>query len=246
MTIPQLVDFYGARGFGCIAITDHICEEQTFLGVAAAYLGCTLTQATFPLYMEIIRTEAERAWDRYRMVVVPGFELSKNSLSNQRSAHILGIGVREWTSADLDIVAQTRAIRAQGGLAIAAHPVSTRKLEAQTYHLWNRREELAVEFDAWEVASGPTIFDEVARSGLPMVASSDLHRASQINAWKTVLECERHPEAILAAVRRQEVRFHLYEERFAEVAAGDRDWLDSAWGLAGRTGLSLYRDRAGA
>jgi hypothetical protein len=47
-----------------------------------------------------------------------------------------------------------RAIRAQGGLAIGAHPVNTRKTEKQTYGLWHRREELAPELDAWEVASG--------------------------------------------------------------------------------------------
>ncbi len=54
MTIPQIVDFYGSRGFGCIAVTDHVCEDKTFLGKAASYLNLTLTPATFPLYMEIL------------------------------------------------------------------------------------------------------------------------------------------------------------------------------------------------
>jgi len=68
-------------------------------------------------------------------------------------------------------------IRGQGGIAVAAHPVSTRKLEFQTYHLWNRRDELAQEFDAWEVASGPHLFDEVKESRLPVLATSDLHQS---------------------------------------------------------------------
>jgi hypothetical protein len=212
MTIPEIVDFYGRRRFGCIAITDHICEEKTFLGRAAEYLNRTLTAATFPLYQELLRSEAERAWDQYQMVLLPGVELSKNSWSNHRSAHILGIGITDFISADGDIVDLCRAIRSQGAIAVAAHPVSTRRFEPQTYHLWDRREELAIEFDAWEVASGPHLFEEVRASSLPQIASSDLHTPRQINSWKTVFECERHPEAVLDAVRKQNLSFRFYEE----------------------------------
>ena len=143
------------------------------------------------------------------MVVIPGFELTKNSVSNHRSAHVLGLGVSEFVRADQDPLLLARAIRAQGALAIAAHPVHTRKSEKQTYHLWDRREELASELDAWEVASGPYLFDEVFRSGLPMVASGDLHYREQLSSWKTVFECERHPEAIMDAIRKQELCFKL-------------------------------------
>ena len=212
LTIPELVDLFGSRGFGVIAITDHLCEDASTIGIAARYLGRTLTPATFPLYVEILKSEAERAWSQYRMVVLPGFELTKNSVSNHRSAHMLGIGVSEFIRADLDPVVQARAIRAQGALAIAAHPVHTRKSEKQTYHLWDRREELSQELDAWEVASGPYIFDEVFRSGLPMVASGDLHYREQLSSWKTVFECERHPEAILDAIRKQDLSFRFYRE----------------------------------
>ncbi|MCM2282292.1 MAG: PHP domain-containing protein [Bdellovibrionaceae bacterium] len=213
MTIAELVDFYGARNFGCIAITDHICEDGTVFGRAAAYLEYTLTETSFSTYLNEIEREAARAWDQYRLVVLPGYELSKNSWSNHRSAHILGVGVSKWQDASGDVVDLARGIRAQGGVAIAAHPVSTRKWERQTYHLWSRREELSCEFDAWEVASGPHWFTEVAASGLPMIATSDLHRAGQITAWKSVFVCERHPDAILDAIREQNVSFQYYEER---------------------------------
>jgi hypothetical protein len=182
MTIPEIVDFYGSRGFGAIAITDHIVEHRGLLGKAAGYLNLALSPATFPLYRAIIRSEADRAWRQYKMVVIPGFELSKNSWFNHRSAHVLGLGIKEFMTADGDIKDLARAIRAQGALAIAAHPVSTGKFEPQTFHLWSRREELRNEFDAWEVASGTRYFDEVHESGLPLLATSDLHRASQINS----------------------------------------------------------------
>ena len=212
MSIPELVDFYGSRGFGAIAITDHICEDRTFLGLAAGYLKLSLSQATFPLYLKILKTEAERAWRDYNMVVIAGFELSKNSWFNHRSAHILGLGVTQFMTADGDTRDLTRAIRAQGGLAIAAHPVSTRKLEPQTYHLWNRREELKHEFDAWEVASGPHYFNEVHESGLPLLATSDLHRKNQIDSWKTRFRCERSQEAIFSAIRSQDLSFVFYRD----------------------------------
>src|SRR5262245_55927988 len=212
LRIPELVDFYGSRGFGAIAITDHLCESTTLLGKAARYLEQTLSERTVRIYLRILEAEAARAWQRYRMVVLPGFELTKNSLSNHRSAHVLALGVRAYIPADGDAKELTRAIRAQGALAVAAHPVHTRKLEKQTYHLWDRREELRADFDAWEVASGPHVFPQVLASGLPMLANSDLHRPEQISSWKTVLDCRREPEAILAAIREQRVRYVFYRE----------------------------------
>lgn len=225
LSIPQVIDFYGSRGFGCIAVTDHVCEDRTFLGVAASYLNLALTAETFPTYLESLREEAERAWRQYRMVVIPGFELSKNSWFNHRSAHILGLGVHEFVTADGSIRELIRAIRDQGALSIAAHPVSTGKFEPQTFHLWSRRDELAFEFDAWEVASGPRLFEEVLESGLPLVASSDFHHPGQINAWKTVFECERHPEAILEAVREQNLSFRFYSETQGQAFAPLRQTL---------------------
>ncbi len=242
LTIPELVDLHGRRGFGVIAITDHLCEETTLIGKAARYLNWTLTPATFPLYVEILRSEAQRAWQMYKMLVIPGVEFTKNSVSNHRSAHILGLGIAKFVAADGDVIDLARAVRNQGGIAIAAHPVHTRKNEKQTYHLWDRRRELAQELDAWEVASGPYLFDEVRRSGLPMLATSDLHQPRQMRSWKTVVECEKHPEAVLEAIRKQELTFKFYEQE------GDpddsRNWLDLPnMGTCPRSrALQHYRD----
>ncbi len=212
LTITELIDFYGSRGFGCIAITDHLCESTTILGKAARFLDSTLTEESFPRYLEIIAEEGERAKSQYGMIVIPGFELTKNTVLNHRSAHILGLGVKRFVSADGDVVDLANEIQSQGAVSVAAHPVHTRKLEKQTYHLWDRREELASVFDAWEVASGPHLFEEVLQSGLPMIATSDLHRPSQINSYKTLIDSEKHPDAILEAIRKQAVSFRKYEE----------------------------------
>ena len=211
-SIPEIVDFYGARGFDCIAITDHLCETKSFLGRGAHFLDRTLTPESFPRYFEEIKLEAERAWRLYKMLVIPGVEVTKNYISNQRSSHFIGIGINEAFGADGSIEDILKQIRNQGALTIAAHPVSNRTFDKQTLHLWDRREELMHLFDAWEVGSGVHFYPEVANSGLPMIASTDLHRFEQIKGWKTRMNTHLHPEAILSAIRKQKIEFHYYGE----------------------------------
>lgn len=211
-SIPEIVDFYGLRGFGAIAITDHLCEEDTFLGKAAGYLERTLTPATFPIYLEILKSEAERAWKKYKMVLIPGVEITKNSFSNHRSAHILGLGISEWVKADSSIEEILKTLRDQGAVTVAAHPISSRKFEKQTLHLWDRKEELRTLVDAWEVGSGLNFYNEVAKSGMPMIANTDLHRFSQMTGWKSVIDARPSQSAILKAIRKQKISFQFYEE----------------------------------
>lgn len=232
LSLQELVDLYGKRGFGAIAVTDHLCEKLSLLGKASRYLGMSLREDNFAAYIEQIREEAERAWGQYRMLVIPGFEITKNSLNNHRSAHMLALGVTEFIDPNLDIPDLCKSIRAKGGLAIAAHPVSTRKWEKQTYHLWDRRHELAQEFDAWEVASGPEIFPEVLHSGLPIIANSDLHLPKQMSSWKTLLHCEREQDAIFHAIRTQDLQFHFYQDAALAPLRAFSDALKLPYGLA--------------
>lgn len=176
-------------------------------------MGRSISDENYQRYLETIAIEAERAWHLYKMVLIPGYEITHNSISNDRSYHVLALGIRKLVNANQSAADAARSIRAEGGLAIAAHPVSTRKMEKQALYLWHHREELRHEFDAWEVASGRILFDEVASSGLPLIASSDMHVRPQLTSWKTELSCERSEEAILDAVRRQEVSFEYYNER---------------------------------
>lgn len=240
LTIPEVIDLYGQRGFGAIAMTDHVGETRTVIGKAAGHLGLCLTPSTFSHYLEILKSEAERAWKLYRMVVIPGVELSKNSISNHRSAHIIALGVKGWLSADGDVADIAKKIRSEGAVSIAAHPVDSGKFEKQTYHLWNRRFELAEAFDAWEVASGDRLFPEVLQSRLPKIASSDLHIARQMTSWKTVLDCERHPEAILEAIKKQEVQFRFYCDSTKEKSCSDIKLFSSSFSLPGTHRNSFY------
>jgi hypothetical protein len=183
-TIPELVDEYGRRGFGAIAITDHVTDSESLLGKAARVIKWTLTPKNFPEYLATVQAEAERAWKKYRMVVIPGYELTRNDISNHRSAHVVALGVSEFFWADGDVLEWTRKIRDQGAVSVGAHPVYLGHPGKQTYHLWHRRKELESELDAWEVASGRNLFDEVLSSGLPMIANSDLHKPKHMTSWE--------------------------------------------------------------
>ncbi len=213
LTIPQLVDLMGQNGVGAIAITDHLCEEKTFLGKAARFLDKTLTRKTFPAYMALLNSERERAWKQYRMLLMAGVEITKNSFSHNDSAHILALDIQEFIQPDKPLREILLDIKAQGGLAIAAHPVFTGKSEHQTHLLWNQKEELRGSIDLWEVASGPRLFQEVQRSDLRKIANSDLHRAEQIRSWKTRFSCEKNVDAIKEALLKQDIDFQYFEAR---------------------------------
>ncbi|MEY4615703.1 MAG: hypothetical protein RJB66_663 [Pseudomonadota bacterium] len=210
-SISEVVDLYGERGFRVIAITDHVCETQSFLGKAAHWLERTLTEERFDEYIAEIEREAFRAWRQYRMLVIPGIEVTKNALRTQRSAHVLGLGVRKWVDPDLDIREILKAIKSQGAVSVAAHPVFTLDPSyIPTLQLWNDRNVLSEWIDCWEVASGVQLFEEVFRSGLPMLANSDLHHRRQISSWKTLISSKCKEDSILRSIKNQDLSFGFY------------------------------------
>jgi PHP family Zn ribbon phosphoesterase len=227
LSIPEIVDYFGSRGFKIIAITDHLCEKNTFLGKASNYLKKTLTVDSFLSYLNEIAIEGERALTQYGMLVIPGIEVTKNSFAFHKSAHILALGVSKFVHADSSIKDIIKQIKDQGALAIAAHPVSTRNIEHQTYQLWDQRQELGEHFDAWEVASGPYLFNEVMESGLPMIASSDFHHPKQMSSWKTLMGCNLNFESFKMAVKNQNIQFTYYEEKEVVISESFSDNFES-------------------
>lgn len=215
LSVSEIVDFYGERNFGAIAITDHLCEFNTLLGKSALYLQKTLVKNRYKQYIQDILREGQRAKLLYDMVVIPGVEFTKNSFSHKDSAHIVGLGLFDFIDPDLSVEKIIDRIHYQRGVAIAAHPVPTRKIEPQTYHLWHNRDYLADKIDAWEVASGSYLFDEVYESGLPMLANSDLHHPRQMSSWKTLMDGPRNMENILAGIKAQSLNFTYYENPYS-------------------------------
>ena len=207
LSLREVVDLFGRKGFGVIAITDHLCEEDTLLGRAALYLNKTLTRQNFQNYIDQIKEEAERAWKLYKMLVLPGYEITKNSIRNHRSAHILAIGVEEYIPANLDVVSTSRKIKSLGGISVAAHPISMGNFRKGNYFLWDQRFELEEEFDAWEITDNGYVLKDVLDSKLPKIANSDFHSMRQLKAWRNEIYTEKNPQAVLDAVRNQKLKF---------------------------------------
>lgn len=193
LPLRSLVDLFGSRGFGALAVTDSLVNDRTLPGKASELLGRGVGKRNHAIYRERLGAERERAWKKYRMLLVPGFETASG---------VLALGVEEYLDPSLPLPALSAAIRAHGGLAIAAQPLT----------LWNRREELRPHFDAWEVAAGALLREDVKTSGFPLVAGSNLRRAEDIRSWKTVLECERSLPTVLDAIRLQRLSFTFYND----------------------------------
>jgi hypothetical protein len=201
LTIPEVVDLFGRTGHDTIAITDHVVNSDSLLGKLAHRMKLSVTREMFGAYLGEIEREAKRAWDEYRMVVIPGCELTRNGFSGGRSAHALALGLSEFVSADGPVEEMLARAKQSGAVTVACHPNEQSELFANTFYLWKRRKEIGELIDLWEIACRWDLFPPVSRAKLRFVANSDLHHTKHLWAWKTLLDCEKSPAAILRALR---------------------------------------------
>lgn len=201
LPLRKVVDLFGRAGHGAIAITDHIVETRGWLGRAARILRKTVTPATAREYFEEIAAEARRAWDRYRMVVIPGAEITRNSIGADASCHILALGITEYLSADGSPLQTLREIRRRGAVSVACHPHRMKEWFANTFYLWNRRERLSGFIDRWEAACRWEVFPQVLRARFRSIANGDFHEEDHLYSWKTLLDAPRDATAVLQILR---------------------------------------------
>ncbi len=209
LSIPEIVDLYGQNGFGAIAVTDHLCEQKNLIGKVSHSMKYSLCEETFDDYLEVLQEERKRAWVDYEMLLIPGFEITKNSFLNHRSAHVLILGVEEFIDPDLPVEEILRRAQGAGGLTIAAHPFHTGGFEFQTFHLWSRRNEYKDLIDAWEINCRKTVCKDVLQSGLRLIANSDFHHELHFSSWKTKIYSEKTQTGIFQAIRQQKLDFFL-------------------------------------
>lgn len=224
LTVGEVVDYYGSHGFDCICITDHLADPRRLIGKLARLSRLTLSPDQMREYFEVIRQEAKRAWCRYGMLVLAGIEFNKDGYTPKTSAHLLGIGLEDPVQADLDLPETIARIHSQGALAVASHPhLMKSEWGRNTLYLWENQETYVPLLDAWEIANRDNLFSPVARKRLPFIANSDFHKPRHIYSWKTVLQCEKDPEAIKACIRdNQRVSITLYRGQDLAVAGGER------------------------
>jgi processive 1,2-diacylglycerol beta-glucosyltransferase len=228
LTVPEMVDFYGQRGFDCLCITDHLCDPKRLLGKLVNLTGLVIPPGELEAYFAEIEREKKRAWAKYDLMLMTGVEFNKDGYTARTSTHLLGVDLKQPIDPSLDLKQLIAEIHGQGGLAIASHPHEMKsEWGKDTLYLWEHVDEYAPLIDAWEVANRDDIFNPVGLKKLPFVANSDFHKPKHIHSWKTLLYCEKEAEAIKHCIRvNRDVSITLYrdhrfglEERQLDLAA---------------------------
>lgn len=183
LSIAEIVDFYGQKGFSAIAITDHLADSTSLTGLVTHKLGLSLCSHSMDNYLETIHTESKRAREKYNMLLIPGVEITLNSWSKKTGAHIVFLNVDKYINPNKPVLELLKDNSEY--FSIAAHPLWTKSYEFKTTQLWEQKDILKDYFDAWECATAQVFSQEVYLSGLPFVASSDFHHPSRFESWKS-------------------------------------------------------------
>ncbi|MCS7203564.1 MAG: PHP domain-containing protein [Thermodesulfovibrio sp.] len=201
LDLRKVIDLFGQAGFDVIAITDHVVNGDSLIGKLAYRFKVTVTEKIFKEYIENIKYEAERAWSKYEMLVIPGVEISKNYLSSEKSAHILIIDIKNFISACDSYESIFLEAKRQNALIVACHPHHMKGEIHNTLYLWKHREKYGKYIDAWEIANRDDVFSMVSLKKYPYIANSDFHKPRHLYSWKTLLNCEKNIDSIKKCIR---------------------------------------------
>lgn len=199
LTLDEIVDLYGEKGFDVIAITDHILDahHREFYRKKWGWVPA-LEKEDFGDYLQKLWQAAKKARENYEMLLIPGFEIT----NDLQKFHLLGIDIKEYIDPDLSVEEIIEQVHQQGGITIACHP-HQRGPNGDMYskYLWDNHEKFAQLFDAWEVANRDDLFNVIGLKKFNHVANSDFHQLQHLYSWKTLLFCEKNIEAIKDAIQ---------------------------------------------
>lgn len=207
--LGNVVDLYGQNGFDAICITDHVVDSE----YRRSHPELSIDPADFGMYLEHLWQERRRAWELYRMLLIPGSEITNQS----RGYHILAVDIKAYISPDQEVQAIIEEIHRQGGIAIACHP-HRRESDGEgasdnSRHLWENHGRFSDLFDAWEVANRDDLFNVVGLKKYRYIANGDFHSRRHLYSWKTLLRCEKNIEAIKQTIQdNTNVSLYLYRE----------------------------------
>jgi histidinol phosphatase-like PHP family hydrolase len=200
--LRRTVDLFGQAGFDVIAITDHVVSSNGSFGKLARTFKFSVDEHNFGRYVEHIREEAERAWTKYGLLIIPGIEITKNSISAENSAHILIIDIKDFIPASWGYDEIFQEAKRQDALSIACHPHYMSEFAVRdTLYLWKNRDKYAPYIDAWEIANRDDVFNVISLKKYPYIAGSDFHRPRHLYSWKTLLNCDKDVESVKQCIR---------------------------------------------
>jgi predicted metal-dependent phosphoesterase TrpH len=203
LTMRELVDVYGRRGFDVLCVTDHTVRRDDPWLDPAEWATRGIRREVHAAYVAEIMREAARARAMYDLLVLPGVELTYNADSVDEAAHAVAVGLSSFVSVDDGIDGAMETARAAGAAIIAAHPFDDEP--------WANRSRVTRRFAAdpgvrrlahrFELFNRTTLFGWVAREGLPVVATGDFHQPEHLEGWKTMLPCAKDADAVISYLR---------------------------------------------
>ncbi|MHA1269468.1 MAG: PHP domain-containing protein [Candidatus Helarchaeota archaeon] len=209
LPLNEVIDLFGKKKFDVICITDHILDAYTTNERKrnGSPLNA-LEPEKFEDYLERLWEEEERAWKEYKMLVIPGTEIT----NDYKKYHILAIDIKKYIDPDLPVEKIVKAIHKQGGIAIACHPHNKDSEGPQPFiHLWDMNDKYKDIFDAWEVANRDDLFNVIGLKKFNYIANSDFHEKIHLYSWKTLVKSEKNTEDIKLAIKRNNnIAIYLY------------------------------------
>jgi hypothetical protein len=202
LSLPELVNLYGAAGFDVLCVTDHVLRsDDPWPSLHGRPCVNAHNQAA---YLEEIERERARALSMFGLLLVPGLELTYNHADPDEACHAVAVGVRRLVDMDDGPAAAMEAARDLGAAAVVAHPYELGQLSetrSQTRYFSRHWRELEGLFHRVELFNGGQLFGWVAERGLLPVACGDLHRADQLPGWTTLVPCEHDADALVDYLR---------------------------------------------
>jgi 3',5'-nucleoside bisphosphate phosphatase len=171
LSLGAVVDLYGAAGFDVLCVTDHVLRSDDPWPLRHGR-PC-LDETNVGAYLAELERERARALSAYRLLLVPGLELTYNDPDPERAAHAVALGLRSLVAMDDGVVAAMEAARAAGAAILVAHPHDfgpTSAVPFPTRYFARRWRELRGLFHRVELFNAGQLFSWVAEAGLPAIA----------------------------------------------------------------------------
>jgi len=203
LPLKDVIDLYGKHGFDVISITDHILDKYTLeKRIKNKEPINAIKEEDFNDYLKMLWNESRRAWEKYRMLLIPGVEITNDF----NKYHILVIDVKEYIDPTLPVEEIVKKAKEQNAVVVAAHP-DKKKTDKKhdSWYLWKNQERFRDLFDAWEVANRDDLFNSIGVKKYNYIANSDFHEPRHLYSWKTLIRVEeKNVEAIKEAIRKNE------------------------------------------
>jgi hypothetical protein len=204
LSVAQLVDLHGGHGVDLLCVTDHVVRADDPWREVEGVDVRAVDETSWRGYLHEIEHEARRAWALYRMLVVPGLELTFNHVDPAQAAHAVAVGLRTFVSVEDGIAEAMRMAAEAGASIIAAHPFDGPEPASQNLRLtqaFAKDPELRGLAHRFELFNRSNLFGWVAEAALPAVAGGDFHHPEHLTGWRTLIPCPRDEDALLRYLR---------------------------------------------